>query len=53
MIQITCSVKTNIKYYIFNHLKLLIFTRETNIRTTPDNTSYITIKPQYVERPVF
>ena len=38
------------KYYIVNFLKLFhIFTRETNIRTTPDNSSYVTTIPQYVE----
>ena len=37
------------KYYIFNLLRLFTFTRETNIRTMPDHSSYITIIPQYTE----
>ena len=32
---------------MFNLLKLFIFTRETNIRTTPN--SYMTTIPQYAE----
>ena len=47
LLQITCSVKNRIKNYIFNLLTLFIFTWETNIRTTPDNSSYITVIPQY------
>ena len=49
LLQITCSAKNHIKYYIFNHLKLFIFTKETNFRTTPDHSSYITIIAQYAE----
>ena len=45
----TCSVKNHIKYYIFNLLKLFIFKREGTIRTTPDNSWYMTIMPQYAE----
>ena len=49
MLQITCLVKNGIKHYIFNLLKLFIFTMETNVRTTPDNSSYVTSIPLYAE----
>ena len=49
MLQITYSIENHIKYYIINLHKLFIFTRETNIRTTPDHSSYMTIILQYPE----
>ena len=49
LLQTTCSAKNHIKYYIFNLLKLLIFTGETNIKTTPDHSSYMIIITQYAE----
>ena len=44
-----CSVKNHIKYYIFNIFKLSIFTRETDIGATPNNSLYVTVIPQYAE----
>ena len=36
------SIKNCIKYYVPNFLKRFAFTREKNIRTTPDDSLYIT-----------
>ena len=37
------SVKNCVKYYVSHLLKRFIFTRETNIRTTPHDSLYITV----------
>ena len=41
LLKISFQLKT-IKYYVPNFLKRFIFTREKNIRTTPDDSLYIT-----------
>ena len=47
MLQITCSVKNQIKYY--DRLKLFIFTRETSNRTIPGHSLYMTTITQCTE----
>ena len=48
LLQMTCLGENHIKYYMFNLLKLFIFTSEMNPRTTLGNRSNIII-PYYTE----